>query len=548
MSLLHPLRRATTIGTLASLALFASAPLGMSANAASPSAGFAVTGDLDSKIVRRMDTVSASLDELDAYLAKKDATNASKALKAATAEMAKIHSWYGGKFDETHPDFVALTARLTAATAKVEGTEPPVKKKEEVKTGDGPAKPLDSKVARRVQTIAASLDQVDLHITGQDMKQASESLKAAEKELAKIMDWYGGKFDEQHPEFLAIKQRLADASAKVNGMGASAAGMAQELDPVMAVLRTADADLKAALNDVRQHISAFDYADSPESFAKVYADTRASVERVTAILTAATGVTTEFHKQFPDLAKLSNLVTDGMGAVNTLESIEAFHVIWDRTRDSALARFFPTDIDDQLAAFERATNDSNFSANAILNGERSIVRMESLFAFGTALIGTAPQDSKEMQAHAESVAALETQLQTLRLAVAKAKGQVADARKLKLGSARFPAPAFSGKEWTTVEATMKGLFETYTKDKKVQRVGIYSDWDQRTEARWINNKWVVGTYRYVGGTLLAELPDGRYRVYRVNFRRTLKGDGEFGDLAVFGIGHSFEVLAENIDK
>jgi hypothetical protein len=77
---------------------------------------------------------------------------------------------------------------------------------------------------------------------------------------------------------------------------------------------------------------------------------------------------------------------------------------------------------------------------------------------------------------------------------------------------------------------------------------VHSPWDERTEARWVNSHWVVGTYRYVGGTLLAELPDGRYRVYRVSFRRTLGGDGAFGPLEAWGIGHSFEILAENINK
>ncbi|MCP5023543.1 MAG: hypothetical protein GY930_17465 [bacterium] len=544
-----------TLGTLFSFAL-SLAPALQAAGLKPTSSPCAVapTGDLDSKIVRRMDTITKNLNEVDQYLGKKDVANAKSSLKAATAEMAKIHSWYGGKFDEKHPDFVALTKRLAASTTKVTGSAPADKKKptkKPVTKKGGSAKALNSKVARRISTITTSLDEVDKWLEQSELKHAESSLKSAKKEMKKIMEWHKGQFDEKHPDFVATKERLAAAVASIEGgggLGAQAAEMAEQVKQVAEVLAHERAALKAGMDEVRMQEQAFGYADTDDKFASIYAETRASVERVKAVAASAKLTVKGFHSQFPDLKRLENLVAEGLAAIGTMEVLESFPGTYDRVVGGALDRHLPTSIDDNLEAFARGAKNEDFLGNAILNGERKLTRLKRVHGFTSALLGNGPHESAVMQAQAKHNLALEGQIATLAMAIAKGNGQEADARKLKLGSARFPSTTFKGGKWTEVEGTMKTVFEAYTKDKKVERVSVHSDWDQRTEARWRNDHWIVGTYRYVGGTMLAKLPDGRYRVYRVSFRRTQQANGDFGPLEAFGIGHSFEILAENINK
>ena len=86
------------------------------------------------------------------------------------------------------------------------------------------------------------------------------------------------------------------------------------------------------------------------------------------------------------------------------------------------------------------------------------------------------------------------------------------------------------------------------KDKKLVKVSIYSPWEERTEARWVNDHWVVGTYRYIGANCLAKLSSSKYMVYRMMFRNTQQKDGSWSPLEQWSVGHIYEIQKENIDK
>ncbi len=522
--------------------------------------------DLDNKITRRIDTITKNLDQMDQNLAINNIKKAQSSLKTATAEMDRIISYYGGKFDENHPDFVAINKRLTGATEKLKEhdqatAKAPAAKKVStgVSTGDA-TKPLDSKVARRVQTISGSLDKVDQFIGEQDLKQAKVSLDQAQKEMAKIFDWHKGKFDESHPDFVAIENRLADSTAKVEGkggLGDQAASMKQELEEVIGSLNAAEADIYAAINEFRQLNTQFSNAKEStdrmgdhEKVNSAISAMRSCVERGQAIHLLALKAANDFHNQFPDMDSLENLVPNGADAIHSVERIETFETSWDRVRLSSLSRCLPDaqyDIKSGLKAIERGEKNHDSLAHAISGGEYTCVTVDWIQRFSSAMLGSVEQSSSEMKELDSTNHQLKTELGKLQVAVANAKGVQADAKRIKLASARFPAVTNSGGEWRAVEKIMTETFEEDTKNKIVKRVTVHSPWDERTEARWINNHWVVGTYRYVGGTLLAQLPDGRFRVYRVSFRRTLQSNGDFGPLDVFGFGHSFEILKENIN-
>jgi len=526
----------------------------------------AFAADLDSKITRRMDTITKNLDQVDQNLTADNLKKAQSSLKTATAEMGRIMSYYGGKFDESHPDFVAVDKRLKEATARVEGgsqvseTTPPKQEVSAAAASGGASVPLDSKVARRVETISGSLDKVDQFIGEQDLNQAKVSLDRANKEMAKIYDWHKGKFDENNPDFVAIKSRLADSTARVEGkggLGDQAAGMKQELEAVIGSLDAASTDIYAALDEVRlldtkfrKAMSATERSGNHDQVNRAISEMRSCVERGQTVHALALQTAHDFHNQFPDLDSLNNLVSNGADAIHSMERIESFETSWDRVRSSSLSRYLPDahyDTKSGLKSIDRGNANHDFLPKAISGGEYTCVTVDWIQQFSSAMLGAVDQSSVEMKEFASSNNELKTELGKLQVAVAKAKGVQADAKRLKLASARFPVATNSGGEWKSVEKVMTETFEEDTRDKTVKRVTVHSPWDERTEARWINDHWVVGTYRYVGGTLLAQLPDGRFRVYRVSFRRTQQANGEFGELAVFGFGHSFEILKENID-
>ncbi|MCP4290224.1 MAG: hypothetical protein GY780_00140 [bacterium] len=523
----------------------------------------AAAKDLDSKITRRIDTIATNLDQVDQNLDANNLKEAKSYLKTATDEMGRIMSWYKGKFDENHPDFVAIDQRLKATTAKVESSAPAAAEAKPVakpKSTGGANKPLNNKVARRIEAISNSLDQVDSNIGLQDLKEAKTSLESAKKEMAKIMDWYKGKFDENHPDFVAIERRLAasiDSIEGDSGMGAQAAGMKKDLEIVIGSLMAAKDDIYATLDEVRLLDSRFSSAVSnterkgnPERVLSAISDMRASVERGQIIYAEALQTASDFRQQFKSLETLRNLVSNGGDAIYALERIESFDSSWNNIRAYPLGQYLGeahSMMNTSSKAIERGEKNHDFLGPAISAGEENLITADWVQQYSSALLGTAEQTSDEMKAFAESNKKLETELGTLMVAVAKAKGVESDARHLKLSGARFPEATHSGGKWNAVEKTMTQVFEEDAKDKTVKRVAVNSPWEERTEARWINDRWVVGTYLYVGGTLLAELPDGRFRVYRVTFRRTQQDNGEFGPLAVWSFGHSFEILAENIN-
>ncbi len=95
---------------------------------------------------------------------------------------------------------------------------------------------------------------------------------------------------------------------------------------------------------------------------------------------------------------------------------------------------------------------------------------------------------------------------------------------------------------------IRKAFEAEIKNKKLLKTDIYLPWEEREEARWINKAWVVGTYRYISANCLTKLSDGKYRVYRMTYRNTKQAGGSWSSLKHWSVGHSYEILEENINK
>ena len=172
--------------------------------------------------------------------------------------------------------------------------------------------------------------------------------------------------------------------------------------------------------------------------------------------------------------------------------------------------------------------------------EQSVVRFSA--ALVEAVHAFHPGESNALTQRADALA---PRILAIGATAARVRGEAADAEAALLAGARFPDTALTGGEWDAVARTMAEVYAAYAPDHRLLKVVVSSPWEVRTEARW-RGRWIVGTYRYVGGWVAAELPGGGVRVYSLSFRRTLGADGKYGPLEVFGVGRNFRMLAENL--
>jgi len=528
---------------------------------------------LDSKVVRRITTISKSLDNLDKAVASGNVKDAKSSLKAAEKEMGKILSWHKGKFDESHADFVAIQKRLAQSKVKVLGTAGAAEKPVERPVGVNPAtngkggggKDLDGKVTKRIETISEHLDNLAKSVSAQNLGDAKSYLASAEKEMGKILSWYKGKFDESHPDFVAIKKRLAAGKESLTGEGglaASAEGVGRALDAVLETMISNQKDLNQGLDELRKYtarygsaLSKSDRKGNDRRIDTAISDIRNSVEKTLSVYGVAEETARDFEKQYPDVRVLKNLVKNTLDAEWALKGLKKFPEDWMRVRMSDVKSTLynaRSSTKDSIKALERGLAKPEFMEHALAGAKYTVILSERAHEFTAALLGsydlpkgTTNKTWSDLRAsHGE----LAKEVDELSVLLAKAQKTNSNLKAMKLAKARFHETQYKGGEWVQVCKEMSIAFESHTKDKKVHRIAVHSAWDQRTEARWRTNRWIVGTYRYVGGTVLALLPDGRYRVYRISFRRTQQSNGSFGPIQVFGIGHSYEVLAENKDK
>ncbi len=175
--------------------------------------------DLPGKVTYRMQSVSGALDGFEAntkldYPKKRKLPLMKGALDSAEYAYKQIHDYYGGTFDPDHPDFAKLTKRLEAAraayAAEESGKTAPATAAE---TPAGPEK-LDGRVVNCLKKANASIDKVEKTAGNAGpgaAKVAEADLEAAEREHAAITEYYGGKFDPTHSDYVDSLNRLASA-------------------------------------------------------------------------------------------------------------------------------------------------------------------------------------------------------------------------------------------------------------------------------------------------------------------------------------------------
>jgi len=73
---------------------------------------------------------------------------------------------------------------------------------------------LGSNIMRRVNSIVVELDKAEDALKRQHMEAFQGYIKGAEKEYAKIFEYYPGKADPEHPVLAELKKRMDSLHAR----------------------------------------------------------------------------------------------------------------------------------------------------------------------------------------------------------------------------------------------------------------------------------------------------------------------------------------------
>jgi len=179
-----------------------------------------------------VNAANLDLDKAEEQLRTGKAEHVPAKLKAAQAEYDNIFNYYKGTFDPDHPVLVKLKDRIQNITEQLSaGTE----QKSEIKTTVSPEKTSQSKTTAVSENQAAkSKEQDELSANIRRRIEAADrqlvwvnqgaakgeraigALNTAKGEYKNIFEYYKGSFDPNHPDIVALKNRIDDAEQAMN--------------------------------------------------------------------------------------------------------------------------------------------------------------------------------------------------------------------------------------------------------------------------------------------------------------------------------------------
>ncbi len=530
---------------------------------------------LDARVAYSLKKIVAALDKAEKLLDQGDPDNAEASLDTAQTEWDAIHRDFKGQFDVNHPDIVATKKRLEALGARLktavaekaeEGPAPPPED-----PSDAAPKAPPAAMAYVLKQIHANLEAAEERAEAKDLKQAKVSLEEAEKLWTAQQEWNVGKYDPRHPDIVALVAKLNRVRASVGGLGGQAAAAAAELPAVLAAITESSQKLAVAHQEARQSFRGIasllrDYEigreDDVEKLRLEVERLRWRAERVNELLPDAHAAAKAFRQQFPDFEELGKLVRDGRQASQAVERLEQFPVDWleEVSRLVNLALGMAEGNIRQYGLDELRTlegDDKNLKTIAADRADNWVVEhaaflLEIIPSVMPELPKNAqpllPQFATARAGFLERSAPMLNDIKRVSETIGRIRQEVVNAERRRLERARFPKSEYHGGQWDAAEAQIRTAWAKAITDKPLLKVDIYSPWEVRTEARWRNGRWVVGTYRYIGAHCLAKLPSGKYMVYRMSFRNTKQPGGGWSELAHWSVGHVYEILQENIDS
>ncbi|MFC1885471.1 hypothetical protein ACFLZM_00220 [Thermodesulfobacteriota bacterium] len=514
-----------------------------------------------------MKQIHTNLDKAEQYAQAQNLPQAKTSLESAEQQWTSQKEWNKGKYDPQHADIVALVEKFSRVKASIGSAASQVAGPAKTATPSAPTtgKGAPSAAMRyTMKQINGTLDGTQQEIEGQRLNVAKNSFRSARQYWEAFQKDYRGKYDPQHPDIVALTEKYNRVKAGLEGLSGQAAAAAENLPAVLAAITVSSDKLQKAYDEANAELRTLSSRISDGDVDKLHAQIAKvlpAVERVYALLPDAMATARDFRKQFPDFSTLSNLVKDGGAAGQKVERLESFPALWLQ------ASSYPVE-----EALKEAKNnirnygigrlstlegkDENIKSNAARSAEEFVIVFSSTLLDIVPIIlpelsaevqALVPEIVKARQDAMSRVAPMRADIQKVTAAVRKVRKNVQDAAQRKLAHARFPKSKYHGGEWKDAEKNIRKAWAEAIPGKKLVKIDIYRPWEVRKEKRWKNNHWVFNTYRYISANCLAKLQDGEYRVYRMTYRNTKQGGG-WSELKHRSVGHSYEILEENINK
>ena len=527
--------------------------------------------DLPAAVKYQLTNVDRSLKGGERAVVQGDLRTARTGLGEADRQWKEIEKSYAGKFDPNHAEIAALKQRMAALRAKIDQGGHTVTPPPDTTTPDpATAKRLDARIAYSLKGINGSLDYAEQSLARQNLQGARTSLTGAETKWKQTAKDFAGQYDPKHPQIVAVANRLSAVRSRVDALGGEADAMAKVLPAVLGTIEENGGKLSEAIHNAERAFRGFSslrgaYRTGREQdLGKVRSrmdELQLLVERANALLPAAHGAARDFRKQFPNPAALKNLVKDGWQAGQKVRQVEAMPARWLELL-SREAKDVLDLAENTLGSYEKelrsvASEGRERQQYVAGNAHKWAVDYAGTLAqivptafpeLSDEAKGLFPELVKARAQFTARAAPLSTRIAAVAAQVRKARKDLADAERLRLQQARFPKTAYQGGQWREAEGEIRKAWARKIPDKKLVKLAIYAPWEVRTEARWRNSKWVVGTYRYISAHCLGRLASGKLYVYRMTFRSTRQADGTWSPLEHWSVGHVYEILPENAGK
>ena len=171
--------------------------------------------DLSTNIMRRVNAANLELDKADEQIRTGKSEHAPAKIKSARQEYDNIFNYYKGTFDPNHPVLVNLKDRMDKIESLLSTNSSAPKSVDEVDKTEK-SKDLSANIRRRIKSADIQLNWVNQRAAKGERDLGS--LNTAKSEYKKIFEYYKGSFDPDHPEIIALKNRI-DAAEKAMKKG-----------------------------------------------------------------------------------------------------------------------------------------------------------------------------------------------------------------------------------------------------------------------------------------------------------------------------------------
>ncbi|MCP4294271.1 MAG: hypothetical protein GY786_01550 [Proteobacteria bacterium] len=512
---------------------------------------------LDSKVLRKMKTVTDHLDAAEQFISVNSQNQAKQSVKAAKRELKNIFSWYKGKFDPNHPDIVALQNRVDTVFSNLgkrnSSSGKQTSSSTSVKTNSGK---LSRNVLYSIKKIDKAFGDIQSQLNKKQYKNAERNLAKARKIYHQMLKKYKNEISTSHSEAKRITKKLNDLDSDLTAQQADKNKLSDVLKHVFAVIDQTLPKLNEAVTETQYAIYKLrdlNIGDiSANETVRYINDFREKLDRVAILAPDARELVKTFKLRLSDREKLLRLFPNTYAPANaSVGKIDGMIKRLVKELDSQMKTIVET------AAARIKSANADISAGTLNSSKKNSIE-QYIIGISAPLLDVLKvtyqtkaenpnafpsSNSQRMQLRKNALQYQKKIVTIAQKVLAVEKAALLQEQK-KVAKARFPA------EKVQVSSADRSMivkaFEAEFGKNSLLKFVVYSGWEKRTEAKWINDIWVVNTFNYIGIWSAKKTPSGKYRVYRVNLRRRLQSNGSWGALQHRSVGHSYEILKKNI--